>query len=366
MISRTTARHLLRELSSHHRAPRPSSAIRPFTSTPSSRLQAQRPPTIPIPPASPLQSHQQQQAAANAALQNLSHLTPAQITALLSTSPPPPLGPPGALPHHHPAGANPQQPRSRRSVLVRRALWALAFFALGYKLTADQISTLRFTTPFLHGPVEINDPQEVPLYRAQATFQAIDDYPMLQSMLPAVNSAGTAPLPSDWENWEPYEDFSASRRGGHLCAGALNSPNGLGLVHIVFRHRYTGELVLAVMFGQGTSGWPSVVHGGMLSTVMDEAMGRLAALSFPANTAVTAKLAVDFKVPVTPGMLYVVRVHKALPEFQRQSPGEEDKTDRKMWVVGRMEDVEGATVCEAKGLFVVPKGIDVQPLGKRF
>ncbi|GKT96144.1 thioesterase family protein [Colletotrichum tofieldiae] len=314
MIPRSTARRVLRDLSSH-RASRPlasfsPAALRPFTSTPSSRLQAQRPPMTPV-PSPPPSSSAQQAAAANAALSNLSHLTPAQITALLSTSPPP-GGVPGA-----PQPPGQQPPPSRRS---------------------------------------IEDPQEIPLYRAQATFAAIDEYPILQSMIPTVNDAGTAPLPSDWENWEPYRDFPPEKLSSHLCGGTLNNPNALGLVHMVFRHRYTGELILAIMFGQGTSGWPSVVHGGMLSTVMDEAMGRLAALNFPANTAVTAKLSVDFKIPVTPGLLYIVRVGKALPEFQKQHPDEEDKTDRKMWVVGRMEDPEGATVLEAKGLFVVPKG----------
>ncbi|GKT42414.1 uncharacterized protein ColSpa_02595 [Colletotrichum spaethianum] len=351
MIPRTTARRVLRDLASH-RASRPLASfypatLRPFTSTPLSRLKAGRPPMVPASPPPP--SSAQQAAAANAALSNLSHLTPAQITALLSTSPPS-------------GGPTP----SRRSTLVRRALWALFFFALGYKLTADQISELRLATPFIHPPVEIKDPEEIPLYRVQATFAAIEQYPILQSMFPTVNEAGTSSLPSDWENWEPYRDFPPETLSKHLCGGTLNNPNALGLVHMVFRHQYTGELILAIMFGQGTSGWPSVVHGGMLSTIMDEAMGRLAALNFPANTAVTAKLSVDFKVPVTPGLLYIVRVGKALPEFQKEHPDEEDKSDRKMWVVGRMEGPEGETVCEAKGLFVVPKGDQVKPLGKMF
>ncbi|KAI3543052.1 thioesterase [Colletotrichum abscissum] len=381
MIPRAPARRLLRDIVPAHRiAPRP--FLRPFTSTPSSRLQAQRPPPPPPPPIaqSPLQT-QQQQAAANAALSNLSHLTPAQITALLSTTPPSTLpggvggipgGPPGSpAVVAVPSAAGP----SRRSILLRRALWALFFFALGYKLTDDQIATIRFTAPFLYPPVEA-DEHQIPLFRAHATFQAIEDYPILQSLVPRMppntdpGAAGN-PIPqlptSDWENWEPYRDFSPERTAHHLCAGpALNNPNGLGLVNIVFRHKYTGELILAIMFGQGTSGWPSVVHGGMLSTIMDEAMGRLAALNFTANTAVTAKLAMDFKVPVTPGMLYIVRVGKALPEWQKERPDEEDKTDRKLWIIGRMEDPDGATVVEAKGLFVVPKGIEVQPLGGRF
>ncbi|KAK2064760.1 thioesterase [Colletotrichum caudatum] len=351
MIPRTAARRVLRDLSSH-RASRPPApfflspaTLRPFATTPASRLQAQRPP--PTSPISRNPPSAQQAGVANAALSNLSHLTPAQITALLSTSAPPP------------------QP-SRRSVYLRRALWALFFFALGYKVTDDQLSSLRFVYPFTNPPFEDEGAEANAMYRTQATYEFIGLYPMLQSLIPSVNAATGAHTPTDWEHWEPYSDTPPETLARHLCGGALNNPNGLGIVHIVFRHRFTGELILAVMFGHGTSGWPSVVHGGMLSTIMDEAMGRLAALSFPANTAVTAKLLVDFKVPVSPGVLYVVRVAKALPEFQKERPDEEDKSDRKMWVVGRMEDPDGATVVEARGLFVVPKGDVIKPLGKRF
>ncbi|KAK2000422.1 thioesterase [Colletotrichum falcatum] len=360
MIPRITARRVLRDLSSH-RAWRPLASfspatLRPFASTSTSRLQAQRPPPPPMSPMSPMSSiprnphSAQQAAAANAMLSNLSHLTPEQITTLLSSSssssPPPP------------------PPPSRRSVYLRRTLWALFFFTLGYKLTQHGMLALRFTHPFIYPPIEVEDPEMISSYRQAATFEAFEQYPVMNSMIPLITKGTHAN--TDWANWEPYADFPPETLARHLCGGSLNNPNGLGLVHLVFRHRYTGELILAVMFGQGTSGWPGIVHGGMISTIMDEAMGRLAALTFPANTAVTAKLTVDFKEPVTPGVLYIVRVAKALPEFQKERPDEEDKSDRKMWVLGRLEDPEGAVAAEAKGLFVVPKGDVVKPLGKRF
>lgn len=346
MIPRTTARRLLRELPSASAcAPRPLS-IRPFTTTPRPLLQ--RPPPSSLPP-SPLE-RKQQEAAAAAALKNLSHLTPAQITTLLSAAPAAPAAP------------------SRRSVLLRRALWALFFFALGYKFTTDQMESVRFLMPLLY-PTPDFHPDDYAVIRENATADAVEDHPALDAMATVVEvtSDGTPRLrPSNWDVWEPYGDFSPEHRARHLCAGALNNPRALGLVHAVFRHRLTGELVLAVMFGQGTSGWPGVVHGGMTSTIMDEAMGRLAAARFPANTAVTATLRMEFKEPVTPAVPYIVRVREMLPEIQRARSGGEDKTDRKLWVVGRMEGPDGAVAVEASGLFVVPKGVEVQPLGKRF
>ncbi|KAK1982550.1 HotDog domain-containing protein [Colletotrichum cereale] len=377
MIPRTTARGVLRDLSCH-RASRPllapfppTTLLRPFASTPASRRQVQRSPgssmaPIPSPPpfssSAPPSPSAQQAAAANAALSNLSHLTPAQIKALLSTTPGGVPGVPGGP--QIPGGQQP--PPSRRSVYLRRALWALVFFALGYKLTHDQLESMRFTKALTHAPIEVDDPAHLALWREQVTIAAFSECPMFDSMIDSINAASGTITSTPWESWEPYGDFPPERLARHLCGGTLNNPNALGLCHAVFRHKFTGELILAVVFGHSTAGWPGVVHGGMLSTIMDEAMGRLAALSFPANTAVTAKLSVGFKEPVTPGMLYIVRVNKALPEYQKEHPDEEDKSDRKMWVVGRMEDTEGATVLEAKALFVVPKGDVAQPLGRRF
>ncbi|TDZ21330.1 Uncharacterized protein Cob_v005995 [Colletotrichum orbiculare MAFF 240422] len=342
MIPRAPARRLLRELS----APRPRLSVRSFTTPP--------------PQQPPLQSEiarqsssQSAAAAASAALQNLSHLTPAQITALLSNPPPP--APPHAHAHfqqHPPPRNNRPPPRAAASS------------------PAPSGPSPSSRAPFLYSPLNCQDPEEKRFYREEATRHAVREHPTLAAMVPSVSvSADGKPASvrhSDWDHWEPYSDFSPWQRRQHLCAGSLDNPDGLGLVHLVFRHHLTGELVLAVVFGQGTSGWPSVVHGGMLSTIMDEAMGRLAALNFDANTAVTAKLAMEFKEPATPGDVYLVRVNKVLPELQKDSPDAEDKTNRKLWIVGRMEGPEGEVVCEAKGLFVVPKSGDVKPLGKKF
>ncbi|KAF9871536.1 thioesterase [Colletotrichum karsti] len=356
MIPRTATRRLARELSSPRRA-----LLRPLTTSRPSLLRAQQPPPPPPPP--PGSIPQSQQAAASAALQNLSHLTPSQITALLTAAP--------GNPHQQH-----QQPPTKPPFLsprVRRALWALLFFAIGYKLTDDQIASIRFFMPFLIDPeIFPNGPdeaEEAAYFRAAATAEVLQATPLLASMMPSATSTPDGRFKlreTSWEMWEPYADFPEHRKKSHLVAGSLNTPNAMGAVHVVFRHRLTGELVVAVVFGYGTTGWPGVVHGGMLSTVMDEAMGRLAALSFPANTAVTANLQMDFQVPVTPGLPYIVRVNKLVPELQKRGPDGEDKTDRKLYLHGRMEGPDGQLAVEATGLFVVPKGVEVQPLGKRF
>ena len=101
--------------------------------------------------------------------------------------------------------------------------------------------------------------------------------------------------------------------------------------------------------GGALAGWPGVAHGGLLATVLDESMGRAAVSRFSVPTGVTAKLEFNYKAPTVTNAFYVVRA----------IPIEEESTDRKGWVKGTVEEMGGKVCVEAKGLFVVPKGLDV-------
>jgi acyl-coenzyme A thioesterase PaaI-like protein len=83
----------------------------------------------------------------------------------------------------------------------------------------------------------------------------------------------------------------------HNCfaCGTLNA-GGLGLVLHVERGRSWTELALDRRF----EGWENVIHGGILSTILDEVMAW--ALVGEDNWGVTARLAVTFRHPVTVGL----------------------------------------------------------------
>ncbi len=113
--------------------------------------------------------------------------------------------------------------------------------------------------------------------------------------------------------------------------------------------------ISVVYFGAGLCGWPGIVHGGATATVMDEALGRVAIRLFEARTGVTARLEVGYKRPVRAGGWYVVRAERVpAEEGERDGDGE-----RKMWVRGTLEDLDGRVCVEARGLFVVPRGLKV-------
>lgn len=61
---------------------------------------------------------------------------------------------------------------------------------------------------------------------------------------------------------------------------------------------------MIVYFGNGVEGWPDVVHGGILSTMLKEAMSKVAAEVFPTGTGDLSKMTIQFKRKVIPGEVY--------------------------------------------------------------
>jgi hypothetical protein len=65
-----------------------------------------------------------------------------------------------------------------------------------------------------------------------------------------------------------------------------------------------GFLTIIVYFGNGIEGWPDVVHGGVLSTMLKEAMESVASEVFPSGTGDLSKMNIQFKAKVIPGEVY--------------------------------------------------------------
>lgn len=111
-----------------------------------------------------------------------------------------------------------------------------------------------------------------------------------------------------------------------------------------------------VYLGRGIEGWPTVVHGGALATLVDENLGRVAIHHFPERTAVTANLDINYRRPVYSQEYYTL--HTVL-EMARS-------TDRKAYAKTELRDSFGRVCLEAEGLFVVPKKLKLEPLGDNY
>ncbi|KAL4929031.1 PaaI family thioesterase [Aspergillus undulatus] len=113
----------------------------------------------------------------------------------------------------------------------------------------------------------------------------------------------------------------------------------------------TSEIRIFCTLGSDLNGYPGILHGGMVSSLLDECMGLV--LSFrlgggmPGQEGpVTAYLSTKFKGPVrTPG---VVVVSGWIVEM---------KENRKWLLKGNIRDHEGRILAEAECLYVLPRGV---------
>ena len=160
--------------------------------------------------------------------------------------------------------------------------------------------------------------------------------------LPIVKSLTEDPA---WAHNEAYEGFSDEVKPHRLTTGPLGGARALGGFQRVFYNADTEECIIVVFIGGAVAGWPGVTHGGVIATIMDEALGRVAIRQLPEHTGVTANLELNYMKPIVTNSFYVIR----------SMPQKEGSTDRKQYVSGRLETLDGNVCVEAKGLFVVPK-----------
>jgi len=110
--------------------------------------------------------------------------------------------------------------------------------------------------------------------------------------------------------WKEYTAYQAmtdpQERAGRLTSGPLGTSHGVAAQRV-----FTSQdaMVHFVCFGNGTTGWPRVVHGGVLATILDECFGRWAARNVKERTALTAYLETKYLEKCEPGRDKDSRVH---------------------------------------------------------
>jgi len=99
---------------------------------------------------------------------------------------------------------------------------------------------------------------------------------------------------------------------GNCFACGKNNPNGLHLSFQIDKEKQT--LKTTFVASPTYQGWDGIVHGGILSTLLDEAMANLVyELGYQA---VTASMEVKFKKPAP--ILEPLRVHGEVTEVSRR------------------------------------------------
>lgn len=119
------------------------------------------------------------------------------------------------------------------------------------------------------------------------------------------------------------------------CGGA--NPRGMRLAFDSDpeRRRIVGRFRLGAEY----QGGPGFIHGGIIATVLDEAMGKVS--RFSDVRAVTAELTVEYLKPVR------VDQEIRVEAFERQREG------RHLFHQGEIRDAEGELLARGRGRFVV-------------
>ncbi|KAJ5484758.1 hypothetical protein N7539_004746 [Penicillium diatomitis] len=219
----------------------------------------------------------------------------------------------------------------------RRLIYAAVFGALG--VSAGKWMDRKVAAPPTPG-------SEIDKLQLQDIQQVFD------RGLPIVQKLRSDP---DFVESGVYENYSEESKQHRLTTGPLAGSRGFGLQR-VFWNEKENQLVTVVFMGSGIEGWPTMVHGGALGTIIDENLGRAALRHFPEQTGVTANLNINYRAPVYSDNFY--SIHSTI-DLDRS-------TDRKGYVSCTLRDMTGRACVEANALFVVPKRLKLAKLGDSF
>lgn len=204
-------------------------------------------------------------------------------------------------------------------------------------------------------------------------------------MLRGKCTAAAANLRGESGDWVELDSTSSakitsaeeqSREANRLLTEAMAGARGLGTER-VFWNKREKELVAVVWFGGALSGWPGVVHGGSIATVLGEKsavaarlLGR-AGLEDDVYTGTTTggsigegatlepkQLELTYKKPTYGNAFYVVRVVPRLAGTD--GLGTLDKNlGREVEVEGRLETLDGKLCVETKALVSIAGGFGI-------
>jgi hypothetical protein len=93
--------------------------------------------------------------------------------------------------------------------------------------------------------------------------------------LPPLLSLRERPDANEWYETRPYVNIPEERRVNALTAGALRGPGKLAIPPLVRARNDESEAWVFLHLGRGLCGHDGIVHGGLLATIMDEALGRI-------------------------------------------------------------------------------------------
>jgi hypothetical protein len=209
---------------------------------------------------------------------------------------------------------------SRTARAARSFLWATLFSTLGVAA-----GTALITWEYLQPPFEPGSPEEEELFAE--ILETLETHPLVDQLRS--------------ENWVEENFYNTRPHGGvdtgfNLVHEKLTGTQGLTIR--AFRHPSHNYTILVLFAGFGVEGWPDVVHGGVITTLLLEAVNRHQKHYYSEFVDMdTPSISVDFKKPMRPGEIYAVLVP---PAGLEEVPG--DPQQKKLVLVSLLMRMEAA------------------------
>ncbi|KAJ7352079.1 HotDog domain-containing protein [Mycena albidolilacea] len=147
----------------------------------------------------------------------------------------------------------------------------------------------------------------------------------------------------EWYETRPYQQIPDEIRVNNFTAGSLRGPGRLPLWPLARVKKDESEAVVIIHIGRSLCGHDGIVHGGLLATLLDEALARNAITNLPEKVGVTATLSLNYRAPTRADQFVVVKTQLV------------DVKGRKATVSGRVEDLQGTLLVDATALFIQPR-----------
>ena len=174
--------------------------------------------------------------------------------------------------------------RSFVFLALRSTAWLSASALAGLATGAGILAWAYLMAPYEPGTEDDTD-------LLQLCEDEFNGHPMIQA---------TRNTPGWREAYVVKDDFSSK----HFVHGSLRGSRG-----IQFRAFYNPDSKLAlvfVMFGSGMEGWPDVVHGGGLCTILEDTTRFLIGNLYPDKLALVSDMQTEFKKMTEPNVIYTL------------------------------------------------------------
>ncbi|KAL9082365.1 MAG: hypothetical protein Q9159_006468 [Coniocarpon cinnabarinum] len=222
-----------------------------------------------------------------------------------------------------------------------------AYLALSYLPNRDALMALFTATP-------PSNAETLSMYTPPNSAASLTNDKILSSPLAlSLRASG------GYTEARPHLKIPDALKPTNLTGGTLAGPGRITVPPLMFNDGGK-NLTTLLHLGPQLCGHPSIIHGGLLATLLDEGLARCCFPALPGKIGVTARLTVDYKKPVRADRFYAIRAETTKVEGRKAwAKGWIEEIDVEGQQATRGEDGAPVKICEAEGLFVSPKNAEL-------